>query len=186
MQIPCLAEDRNRGRPRFDQLAQVRVRLRRVAGEAGGPERGELGVLQLQVARTGEEFAVLRVRPRPSALDVVDAEVIEFLRNDELVVHGERDGFALRAVPEGRVERVNSHLLAARAGESCGTPASFFFFKNVIISRSSRPTVSMGWLRAASRMARNFLRPVLFSLIQSFANWPDWISERIFFISARV
>src|SRR5690242_16754223 len=101
-------------------------------------------MFQLEVARACKKLAILRVRPRPSALDVVNTEVIELLRNDELVVHGEGDGFALRAVAEGRVERVNSHLLAARAGESCGTPASFFFFKNVIISRSSRPTVSMG------------------------------------------
>src|SRR6185437_16625275 len=67
------------------------------------------------------------------------------------------------------------------------TPASFFFFRNVIILRSSAPTVSICEPCCASRIARNFLRPpALFSAIQFFANSPDWISERIFFISARV
>ena len=35
-------------------------------------------------------------------------------------------------------------------------------------------------------MARNLWRPVLFSSIHWRANSPDWISERIFFISARI
>ena len=36
---------------------------------------------------------------------------------------------------------------------SWGTPASLRFLRKGIISRSSRPTVSMGWVRAASRVA---------------------------------
>src|SRR6185295_3642520 len=123
---------------------------------------------------------------------------------DELVIHREGDGFALRPIAESGIESEDFHMstssgliapLRSRLRSAVreplpayptGTPTSFFFLRNVIISRSSRPTVSMGWVCAAARMARNFLRPVLFSSIHCRANSPDWISERIFHISARV
>src|SRR5262249_43560961 len=129
------------------------------------------------------------------ALDVIDSQLVELARDEQLVVDGKADGLALRSVPERGVKREDLHIKppveqASGAGgllHSCyGTPASFLFFTNVIMLRSSAPTVSIGCLPAASRMARKFFRPVLFSLIHVRANSPDWISERIFFISARV
>src|SRR5262249_40020212 len=133
-----------------------------------------------------EEFLVLGIRSRPAAFDVVNSQLIQLLRDDQLVVYRERDRLALRAVAQRGVERKDFHFRAASAGCSSGTPTSFVFFKKVIISRSSRPTVSIFWLRAASRIARKFLRPVLFSAIHCRANSPDCTSLRILRISARV
>ena len=40
---------------------------------------------------------------------VYDAELIQFLGDDQFVIHGEGDGFALRAVAESGIERKNLH-----------------------------------------------------------------------------
>ncbi len=50
-----------------------------------------------------EELVVLRVGSWPSALDEGDAELVEQLRDLELVACGQRDPLLLRAVAEGRV-----------------------------------------------------------------------------------
>ena len=57
---------------------------------------------------------------------------------------------------------------------------------NGIMSRSSSPTRSMGWLRAAKRNSSKRLRPSRFSAIHSSANFPYWMSPRMRFISALV
>src|SRR5581483_7262396 len=190
VKVPALAEDRNCGRAGFDQGLHVAVLVDPVLGKARGTEGGEARVRELQFLRGArEEFLVFRIGTRPAAFNIIDSQLIQFLRNDELVIHGERDGLALRAVPESGIEREDFHINYAWAGLeawSSGTPTSFFFLRNGIIARNSAPTFSIGWLRASSRMARKFLRPVLFSSIHLRANSPDWISERIFFISARV
>src|SRR6185503_16355589 len=55
-----------------------------------------------------------------------------------------------------------------------------------IIDRSWVPTSSIGCWRDLLRSSLNFGRPFWFSAIHSLAKEPLWISERIFFISARV
>src|SRR5208282_1653590 len=55
-----------------------------------------------------------------------------------------------------------------------------------IISRSLAPMASAGCAASLLRMALNDVWLTLFSSIQSLTNLPDWISARIFFISARV
>src|SRR5581483_3360225 len=68
------------------------------------PEGDQRRRLQVELGDgTLEELVVLRVRPRPAALDVVHAEVVELLRDTELVVDGERDALELRAVAQRRV-----------------------------------------------------------------------------------
>ena len=89
-----------------------------IPGEARGAEGGQLGVLEVQLGlRAGEEFLVFRVGAGPAAFDVVDTQLVEFLRDEEFVVDGERDGFALRAVAESGVESEDFHKMisAARA-----------------------------------------------------------------------
>ena len=84
--------------------SSTRYRASRVA-----PNAVRLGVRERQVARAREELLVLRIRPRPSALDVVDAELVELLRDEQLVVDRKRDRFALGAVAQRGVEGVDAH-----------------------------------------------------------------------------
>src|SRR5262245_47246187 len=55
-----------------------------------------------------------------------------------------------------------------------------------IIARSLAPISSMGCVAILARMALNDVWLTRFSSIQSLTNLPDWMSSRIFFISARV
>ena len=50
-----------------------------------------------------KELVVLGVRPGPSPLDVVDAQLVELLCDPDLVGGDERDILRLGAVPERRV-----------------------------------------------------------------------------------
>ena len=56
-----------------------------------------------------EELLVLGIGAGPAALDVVDAQLVQLLRDDELVIHRERDGFALRSVAKSRIEGKDLH-----------------------------------------------------------------------------
>src|SRR5579871_1098965 len=109
VEIPAFAEDRNGRRFGFEQGADVRVLLDLVLRKACGAEGGQPRVIQFQLAGAAEEFLVARIGVRPSAFDIVDPELIEFLRDDELVIERERDSLALRAVAEGGVEGLDAH-----------------------------------------------------------------------------
>ena len=50
-----------------------------------------------------EILGVLLVRSGEAPFDEIEAEVVEHLRDEELVLHGEVDPFALGAVAEGGV-----------------------------------------------------------------------------------
>ena len=117
VKVPGLAEDRDRGRASFDKGGNARVLVHTVFGEPGRAERGEPRMPERQLASACEELAVLRVRPGPASLDVVNAERVQLLRNDELVVHRERHGLTLRAVAKRGVERENSHKWLCRRTE---------------------------------------------------------------------
>src|SRR5450755_4329748 len=97
-------------------------------------------MLELQIARSGEEVLVLRIRPRPAALNVVDPKLVQFLDDQKFIVSRKADGLALGAVAQRGIERENTH----KSYVAAGTPTSFFFLRNVIILRSSAPTFSMG------------------------------------------
>ena len=116
-----------------------------------------------------EEFLVFGIGAGPSAFNVVNTQLIEFLGDEHFVIDGERDGFALRAVPESGIESLNAHgwfSTVRRLESALPAPAGLLLLsslRNVIILRSSRPTFSIGLIGCASRMARNFWRPALFS-----------------------
>ena len=109
VQLPRLAEHRDSGGLRLDQRQHARVLVHRELGHARGAEGHEPGVFQAKGLRAGEEFLVFRVRPRPAPFDVVDAELIELLRDDQLVVNGEGDVLSLSAIPERGIEGLDSH-----------------------------------------------------------------------------
>ena len=56
-----------------------------------------------------EVLGVLRVRAREAPLDEVEAEIIEHLRDEQLVLHGEVDPFSLGAVAQGGVVELDGH-----------------------------------------------------------------------------
>ena len=157
VKVPGLAEDGDDGSAGFDQGADVAVFVHGILGEAGAAEGGELGVVQVEFGGALEELLVLGVAAGPAALNVINTELVQLLGNDELVVHGERDGLALRAVPESGVEGMDFHKGSSEMDRpgglsyATGTPTSFFFLRNGIMSRRLLPTVSIwsfGRLRA--------------------------------------
>ena len=89
VQIPALAENRHGRSFRFEQRPHVRILIHRVLGEARGAERRQPGVLQLYVFRALEELLVLRIGVRPAALNVIDTQLVQLLRDDQFVVDGE-------------------------------------------------------------------------------------------------
>ena len=91
------------------------VFFHRILREPGRAERRQLGMLQLQVFGAGEEFLVLRIRAGPAAFDVVDSELVELFGDQKLVLDRERDGLALRAIPQRRIEGEDLHGLLSFA-----------------------------------------------------------------------
>src|SRR5580693_1586710 len=114
MQIPAFAENRYDGRARFDQRVDACVLFHGVAREAGGSERDQAGVLQLHIARAKKELLVLRIRARPAALNIINAQLIQLVRNEDFVVGRETDVLALRAIAKRRIEGENSHKIKWR------------------------------------------------------------------------
>src|SRR5205085_9388226 len=128
---------------------------------------------------------------REPGLDDVDAEVRERLRDEELCVPRERRARRLLAVAQGRVEDGDlSHLPAAdptgsRLGAGaacCGTSRRG---SHGIISRSLRPTCSIGWFCSFARCAYRFGAPLWYSAIHFFACVPSLMSRRTLRISWR-
>ena len=109
MEVPALAEDGDDGRAGLDERVHVAVFFHRILGEARGAEGGEFGVLEIQLAGAREEVLVLGIAAGPAAFNVINTELVQLLGDDELVVHGERDRLALRAVPERGVEGKDFH-----------------------------------------------------------------------------
>ena len=88
-----------------------RVVCRAYAGAAGGAERRELGVPQVElVGGAAEELGVLGVRPRPAALDVADAQPVELLGDGQLVGDRQVESLLLGAVAQGGVVDVEGAL----------------------------------------------------------------------------
>ena len=86
VQLPGLAEDGDHRRLGVQQLADVGVVAGAHADAARRAEGGDARVLQAQALRCLEERLVARIRSRPAALDVGDAEVVEPLGDAQLVL----------------------------------------------------------------------------------------------------
>src|ERR1019366_7403320 len=114
VEVPGLAEDGDDGGTGFDQGADVAVLMDGVLGEAGAAESREPGVVEGDPGSAFEELLVFGVAAGPAALNVIDTQLIQFLGNDDLVVHGERDGLALRAIAESGVEGMDFHRNSSR------------------------------------------------------------------------
>ena len=77
------------GRFGFEQRAHVGILVHGVLGEARGAESGQPGVLELDFLGALEKLLVLGIGVGPAALNVIDTELVQLLRDDQLVVDGE-------------------------------------------------------------------------------------------------
>ena len=110
MEVPGLADHADVARLGLQDRRQPGVVGGAAPGAARHAEGHELGILELR--RIGEEPVVGRVRARPAALDIVDAQPVELARDRGLVGHGEIDALRLGPVSQGGVEEVDSVGLA--------------------------------------------------------------------------
>src|SRR5262249_53190932 len=107
--VPALAHEADRLDARVGERRQAGI-IGRAApravrhaegGEACAPER----------RRIGEEGVVGRVGAGPAALDVVDAETVERLRDRPLVLDAEIDALRLRAVAQRAVVKMDAPVV---------------------------------------------------------------------------
>ncbi len=108
MEVPGLAEDGDGVRLGLHQGADVAVLVRGDLGPPGRAEGRDLGMAELDFADILEEGDVLGIGAGPAALDVVDAEFVEFLGDADLVGHQEGDVLGLGAVAQGGVVQPDS------------------------------------------------------------------------------
>ena len=71
------------------------------------PKAQICGVLEALAREQLEERLLLRVGAREAGLDEVDAELVERVRDAQLLVGGQRHALALHAVAEGGVVEVD-------------------------------------------------------------------------------
>ena len=121
MQRPCFPHDRDHRRLGVEQLAHLRIVLHLHAAAPRHAESCDLRVLPRTLGRLGKELDVLRIRTGPSALDVIDPELVEALGHAQLVLHTERNAGALRAITQGGI--VNSDCRRLLHSPISGQPA---------------------------------------------------------------
>ena len=98
VKVPGFSEDRDHGGSDRKDRLQVGIIFRGAAGPAGAAEGGELRMVQLGVGGGLEKVDVLRIRARPSPLDVVDGKFIQQTQDLQLVPSREGDSFTLGPV----------------------------------------------------------------------------------------
>jgi len=110
--FPAFPEDRHHGCLRLQQEFHLRILLHRGIRAASRAECGELRVFKFDRFRSLEKLDVLRVRSGPASLNVVHAELVEALRDAELVEAGKLKALALGAVAQGGVVDLNRFHMA--------------------------------------------------------------------------
>ena len=74
-------------------------------------ERRQTSIFQLEFANALEKLDVLWVRGRKTALDIINAECIKPLHNAQLILNGKGNSFALLAIAQRAVVRVDFRFL---------------------------------------------------------------------------
>ena len=100
VQEPGFAHDGDHRRLGIEKHANLLIVLDGHALAAGEAEAGDASVLPLAARGLLEELQVLRIGARPAALDVMNPELIEPLRDPQLVGEREIDALALGTIPE--------------------------------------------------------------------------------------
>src|SRR5262249_49905959 len=122
VQFPRLPENRDHRRLRPQQHREVVVVAGLDVGPPGGAEGTDAGLFQVQAFHRLEEGFIARIRSRPAALDVTDAEVIQTLRDAYLVLYREGDILRLRPITQRGV--IDLDVLAAAHAVASSMPSS--------------------------------------------------------------
>src|SRR5262249_58228329 len=93
--IPGFRDEADGGGLSLEQRREAWIVRSRTARPPRHAERGEG---RLEAALLGEQLRVGQVRARITALDIVDAEIVQPTGDDELVVERKIDAVGLRAV----------------------------------------------------------------------------------------
>ena len=105
MAVVGLGDQRDHRGARVEECLDLGVIGGRAARPAGGAERDELGVLELDLLLgTGEELGVPGVGAGPAALDEAHTEMVQVPGDGQLVRDRQVDAFTLRAVAQRGVE----------------------------------------------------------------------------------
>jgi hypothetical protein len=107
MEIPGLAEDGDGVRFGLNQGAEIVILIRRGFGPPRSPERGDLGLFQVDAFDFLEEGDVFGIGSGPAPFDVVDPQFIELFGNADLVGDQESDILGLRPVAQGGVVQLH-------------------------------------------------------------------------------
>src|SRR5690606_19185900 len=75
---------------------------------AGHAECADLNLMQVEIADTLKILDIFRIREWIPALDEVESQLVELLGNQQLVLQREVDAFALTAVAQGGVVKLNA------------------------------------------------------------------------------
>ena len=105
VEVPALSEDGDGRRFRLEEGLDVPAVFGTEPRLAGAPEGGQPGVAEGGSLGHLEEAGVLGVGAGPSPLDVVEPHLVETPGDPQLLLGGEIDVFALRAVPAGSCRR---------------------------------------------------------------------------------
>src|SRR5208337_3380384 len=107
MQVPGLPDNRRHRRAGAQNQLQVAILRRFQVGAAGRAEGGDLCMAQLEFLYLGEKGRVAFVGPRPSAFDVIKAELVQPGSDRKLVIDGERNVLGLASVAQRGVVDVD-------------------------------------------------------------------------------
>ena len=102
-----LAHDSDRARAGINEGLQAGVIFGFYAVASRAAESDKSGVLQPQFTRQREKLAVLGVGAGPATFDVLYAQLIQLVRNSQLVRRREGDAFPLGAVPERGIVKLD-------------------------------------------------------------------------------
>ena len=126
MKIPGLADEADGGRLGGEHRLEAWIVRERAAGPLGHAEGGQRG--EAEPLWRGEQLGVGGIGAGISRLDIVDAEHVELLRDQRLVLEREVDALGLGAVSQRRVVEIEAFaghdLLYTTPNKNCRTSST--------------------------------------------------------------